>query len=126
MLTGAFDGPRLVGAATGARIQDRSDEFAAAFGGRSIDLSAAIYRAESVRRRDGGGQEIGQRVFDLGQDHVRAPGCAPSTVWVARRPPKHPSKPAGPAAFDPFRRKRGDGSLACGCTFAMERPGPAV
>jgi hypothetical protein len=48
VLVGAFDGTRLVGAATGTPMADHAQDFAAAFAGTGLALDRVFYCAESV------------------------------------------------------------------------------
>jgi GNAT superfamily N-acetyltransferase len=107
IVVGAFDGARLVGAATGAPLEDHADDFAAAFAGTGLDLSGIFYCAESVLLPDYRGQGIGHRVFDLREAHARDLGRAKSAFCGVVRPDDHPLKPAGYVPLDAFWRKRG-------------------
>ena len=107
VMVGAFDGARLIGAATGSPLTDHKDDFAAAFAGTGLDLSTIFYCAESVLLPAYRGQGIGHRFFDLREDHARAHGFARSAFCGVVRPPDHPARPADYAPLDPFWRKRG-------------------
>ncbi|MEC3862053.1 GNAT family N-acetyltransferase [Mesobacterium sp. TK19101] len=107
VVVGAFDGDRLVGAATGTPMEDHADDFAAAFSGTEIDLSKVFYCAESVLLPDYRGRGIGHRFFDLREAHARRLGRTHSAFCAVQRPVDHPLRPAGYAALDPFWRKRG-------------------
>jgi hypothetical protein len=48
ILAGAYDGARLIGAATGAPMEDHADDFGAAFAESGIALERIFYCAESV------------------------------------------------------------------------------
>ncbi|RKF14208.1 N-acetyltransferase [Roseovarius spongiae] len=107
ILVGAFDGPRLVGAATGAPMEDHADDFARAFAGQGITLGEVFYCAESVllpayRRRG-----LGHAFFDAREAHARALGRRYSAFCAVERPGDHPARPEGYAPLDPFWRKRG-------------------
>lgn len=107
VVVGAFDGSRLVGAATGMPMQDHADDFAAAFEGTGKDLGTIFYCAESVLLPAWRGHGIGHRFFDLREDHARALGLTESAFCAVMRPADHPMRPAGYAPLDPFWRKRG-------------------
>ena len=107
VMVGAFDGARLIGAATGSPLTDHKDDFAAAFAGTGLDLSTIFYCAESVLLPAYRGQGIGHLFFDLREDHARAHGFARSAFCGVVRPPDHPARPADYAPLDPFWRKRG-------------------
>lgn len=107
VLVGAFDGDRLVGAATGTPMQDHASDFADAFAGQGYDLSQVFYCAESVLLPDYRGRGIGHRFFDLREAHARALGAHYTAFCGVIRPKDHPLRPAGYAPLDPFWRKRG-------------------
>ena len=75
ILVGAFDGDRLVGAATGTPMADHAGDFAAAFDGTGLALSEIFYCAESVLLPEYRGRGIGHRFFDLRESHARALGA---------------------------------------------------
>ena len=116
VLVGAFDGDRLVGAATGTPMADHADDFAAAFDGSGFDLSDIFYCAESVLLPDYRGQGIGHRFFDLREDRARSMGFSVSAFCAVKRPDDHQMRPGDYAPLDPFWRKRGyaplDGAVA--------------
>lgn len=107
VVAGAFDGARLVGAATGTPMTDHVAEFAAALAGTGLDLSAMFYCAESVLLPGYRGQGIGHRFFDLREDHARAQGATHSAFCAVIRPADHPARPADYRPLDPFWRARG-------------------
>ena len=107
ILVGAFDGERLVGAATGTPMEDHADDFGAAFAGRGSPLSDIFYCAESVLVPEYRGQGIGHAFFDAREAHARALGRRYSAFCGVVRPADHPLKPAGYRPLDGFWRKRG-------------------
>ncbi len=107
IVVGAYDGARLVGAATGTPLTDHADDFAAAFDGTGIDLSTVFYCAESVLLPGFRGQGIGHGFFDAREAHGRALGFTRSAFCGVIRPADHPARPADYAPLDPFWRKRG-------------------
>lgn len=107
VLVGAFDGDRLVGAATGTPMEDHASDFGAAFEGRGFDLGEIFYCAESVLLPAYRGRGIGHRFFDLREAHARESGRKYSAFCGVLRPEDHPLRPAGHAPLDPFWRKRG-------------------
>ncbi|WP_170587808.1 GNAT family N-acetyltransferase [Ruegeria arenilitoris] len=107
IVVGAFDGDRLVGAATGAPLADHAKDFAAAFDGTRLELSQIFYCAESVLLPDYRGQGVGHAFFDLREDHARALGFAKCAFCGVQRPADHPMRPAGYRPLDPFWRARG-------------------
>ncbi|KAA0916306.1 GNAT family N-acetyltransferase [Aquicoccus porphyridii] len=107
VVVGAFDGDRLVGAATGTPMADHADDFAAAFNGTGIDLAPVFYCAESVLLPDYRGRGLGHAFFDAREDHARSLGFTKSAFCGVLRPADHPLKPSDYAPLDPFWRKRG-------------------
>lgn len=116
VLVGAFDGARLVGAATGTPMQDHADDFAAAFSGTDIDLGTVFYCAESVLLPEYRGHGIGHSFFDLREGHARRLGATRSAFCGVVRPADHPLRPLDYRPLDGFWRKRGyaplDGVIA--------------
>ncbi|TMV10031.1 GNAT family N-acetyltransferase [Ruegeria sediminis] len=107
IVVGAFDGDRLVGAATGMPLADHADDFGAAFEGTGLDLNQIFYCAESVLKPGYRGQGIGHRFFDLREDHARGLGFAKVAFCGVQRPADHPMRPEGYRPLDPFWRARG-------------------
>ena len=107
ILVGAFDGDRLVGAATGTPMEDHADDFAAAFDGTGYDLDDVFYCAESVLLPDHRGQGAGHAFFELREDHARRLGRRYAAFCAVVRSPDHPARPDGYRPLDGFWRKRG-------------------
>ncbi|WP_372615258.1 GNAT family N-acetyltransferase [Aquicoccus sp.] len=107
VVVGAFDGARIVGAATGTPMTDHADDFAAAFDGSGIDLARVFYCAESVLLPEYRGRGLGHAFFDAREDHARRHGFTKSAFCGVLRPDDHPLRPTDYAALDPFWRKRG-------------------
>ena len=107
LVVGAFDGARLVGAATGTPMEDHAEEFSAAFAATGLALSDIFYCAESVLLMDYRGRGIGHAFFDLREAHARRLGRRWSAFCRVVRPEDHPLRPADYRPLDPFWRKRG-------------------
>ena len=107
IVIGAFDGDRLVGAATGTSMEDHAAEFGAAFADAGVVLADLFYCAESVLLPDYRGRGLGHAFFDAREDHARRLGRANSAFCRVVRPLDHPRRPAGYRPLDPFWRKRG-------------------
>lgn len=107
IVVGAYDGDRLVGAATGTPLADHAEDFADAFAGSGLDLAEVFYCAESVLLPAYRGQGAGHGFFDTREAHARALGFAKSAFCAVQRPQDHPLRPDGYAPLDPFWRKRG-------------------
>ena len=107
VVVGAFDGPRLVGAATGTPLEDHAEDFAAPFGPTGLDLNSVFYCAESVLLPAYRGRGLGHAFFDAREAHARALGRRFSAFCAVIRPADHPLKPASYRPLDAFWAKRG-------------------
>ncbi|MCR9127641.1 MAG: GNAT family N-acetyltransferase [Rhodobacteraceae bacterium] len=107
VLVGAFDGARLVGAATGTPLADHAADFGAGFAARGLPLERFFYCAESVLLPDYRGRGLGHRFFDLREAHAAALGHADVVFCGVIRPADHPMRPAGYRPLDGFWRGRG-------------------
>lgn len=107
VVVGAFDGARLVGAATGTPLEDHAEDFAAPFAATGLELSDVFYCAESVLLPEYRGQGLGHAFFDAREDHARALGRGWSAFCSVIRPADHPARPAGYRPLDAFWTKRG-------------------
>lgn len=107
VLVAAFDGDRLVGAATAAPMAHQKDTFRAPFEQRGIDTARLFYFGESVLLPDYRGHGIGHAFFDHREDQARSCGAQAACFAAVVRPGDHPARPADYAPLDPFWRKRG-------------------
>jgi len=107
ILVGAYDGDRLIGAATGTPMEDHADDFGAALAGTGLALEQIFYCAESVLLPGYRGQGIGHRFFDARETHARALGRTHCAFCGVVRPAHHPLRPEGYRPLDAFWRKRG-------------------
>ena len=107
VVVGAFDGARLVGAATGTPLEDHANDFATPFAGTGLDLTQVFYCAESVLLPDYRGRGLGHAFFDHREAHARALGRSYSAFCSVIRPADHPLRPTGYRPLDGFWRKRG-------------------
>lgn len=107
ILVGAFDGDRLVGAATGTPMEDHADAFATTLAGVGVPLEKIFYCAESVLLPEWRGQGIGHRFFDLREAHARALGRTHVAFCSVIRPEDHPARPANARSNDAFWLGRG-------------------
>lgn len=116
ILVGAFDGPVLVGASTGAPLAEHAEDFAAAFSESSLDLDDIFYCAESVLRPAYRGRGVGHTFFDLREAFARKLGFRYSAFCGVVREMSHPARPADYRPLDGFWRQRGyaplDGVIA--------------
>ncbi len=107
ILVGAFDGDRLVGAATGTPMEDHASDFAAAFEGTGLALGDIFYCAESVLLPAYRGHGLGHAFFDAREAHARALGRSHVAFCGVVRPEDHPMRPEAPRDLGPFWRGRG-------------------
>ena len=107
VIAGAFDGDRLVGAATGTPMADHADDFAQAFAGSGIAVSEIFYCAESVLLPDFRGRGLGHRFFDIREAKAAELGCRYVAFCSVVRPADHPLRPPAYRSLDPFWRSRG-------------------
>jgi GNAT superfamily N-acetyltransferase len=107
VIVGAFDGHRLVGAATASPLRDHFDEFAAPFKAAGLDPAELFYFGESVLLPRYRGQGVGVRFFDERERAARAQGFGSCVFSAVVRPPDHPARPAGYVPLDAFWQRRG-------------------
>ncbi len=116
VVVGAWDGARLVGAATGSPMEDHAGEFGAPFVERGFDLGEVFYCAESVLLPDYRGRGLGHAFFDHREAHAKVLGRKWCCFCSVIRGDDHPMRPEGYRALDGFWRKRGyapmDGMMA--------------
>jgi GNAT superfamily N-acetyltransferase len=107
ILVGAFDGQRLVGAATGTPLEDHAGDFARALAGWDVPMEQVFYCAESVLLPEYRGQGAGHAFFDAREAHARALGRSHAAFCSVIRPADHPARPADHRPLDAFWTGRG-------------------
>lgn len=107
VIVGAWDGDRLVGAATGAPMAEQDPAWAAPFAERGEDLSRLLYCGESVLSAPYRGRGVGHAFFDVREAHARALGATASCFCAVVRPEDHPARPHDHRSLEPFWRARG-------------------
>lgn len=107
LVVGAWDGDRLVGAATATPMEDHADAFAVPLDAAGIAPRDVYYFGESVLLDDYRGQGIGNAFFDAREARARALGRRYACFCGVIRPDDHPLRPAGYRPLDPFWRRRG-------------------
>ncbi|AZN70959.1 N-acetyltransferase [Georhizobium profundi] len=104
----AFDGERVVGAATGMPMADETNEVRAPFLDAGWDVDRIFYYGESVLLPDYRGQGIGVRFFEEREAHATGLGRFDWTVFCGViRPEDHPNRPADYVPLDDFWCRRG-------------------
>ena len=107
VLVAAFDGSRIVGAATASPMWAQKPEFRAPFEARGIDTRQLFYFGESVLLGDYRGQGIGHAFFDHREGQAVQAGANAATFAAVIRPDDHPARPAGYVPLDGFWSRRG-------------------
>jgi GNAT superfamily N-acetyltransferase len=106
-IVGAFDGARLIGAATGMPLTAHADDFSAAFAASDMPMEEVFYCAESVLLPEYRGQGAGHAFFDHREAAARALGLRFCAFCSVIRPPDHPARPEGYRPLHGFWRARG-------------------
>lgn len=107
VLVAAFDGARVVGAATASPMAAQKAEFRAPFEARGIATDRLFYFGESVLLPGWRGQGIGHAFFDHREAQARACGASAATFAAVIRPGDHPARSADYEPLDGFWQKRG-------------------
>lgn len=117
VIVGAYDGERLVGAATGEPLEREVIQFRRPFEEVGLEPGSIFYLAESILEPAFRGQGIGHVFFDEREAHARALGFETSAFCAVIRPDGHPLKPAGFSPLDGFWEKRGYAKLEGGIVY---------
>ena len=107
LVVGAFDGDRLVGAATAVPLIHEHEDFKAPFRRHGIDPGEVFYLAESVLLPAYRGRGVGHAFFDAREASARRLGFRKTAFCAVVRPADHPLRPAGYRPLDAFWEKRG-------------------
>jgi GNAT superfamily N-acetyltransferase len=108
VIVGAFDGDRVVGAATALPLRHEPDDLTRPFAERGYAVDEVFYFGESVLLDAYRGRGVGVAFF---REREAAALAHPGIRWAAFcaviRPDDHPRRPAGHVPLDAFWRKRG-------------------
>lgn len=127
LVVGAFEGKRLVGAATGLPLADEHAEFKAPFEARGDDIAAVFYLAESVLLPGYRGRGLGHGFFDHREAAARDAGFSRAVFCAVVREPDDPRRPPDARSLEPFWRGRGYAPLdGVVCRFPWRDVGDAV
>ena len=108
VIVGAFDGERVVGAATALPLRHEPPELTRPFEERGHDVEEVFYFGESVLLGDYRGHGIGVAFFREREAAALAhPGIRWASFCAVIRPEDHPRRPPGYVPLDAFWRKRG-------------------
>jgi GNAT superfamily N-acetyltransferase len=107
VVVAAYDGGKLIGAATGAPLGEELEEFRTPFEAQGYDPKVIFYLAESVLQPAYRGQGLGHRFFDAREAHAKRLGFRQAAFCAVVRPENHPLKPAEYRPLDGFWQKRG-------------------
>lgn len=107
VLVAAFEGGRIVGAATAAPMMHQKAEFRAPFEARGLDVTRLFYFGESVLLPEYRGHGIGHAFFDHREAQARACGANAACFAAVMRADDHPARPADYTPLDAFWTKRG-------------------
>lgn len=107
VLVAAFDGARIVGAATAAPMIHQKAAFRAPFAARGLDAARLFYFGESVLLPAYRGQGIGHAFFDHREAQAKACGARAACFAAVIRAADHPARPEGYVPHDAFWTKRG-------------------
>lgn len=107
VLVAAYDGERIVGAATASPLIAQDDYIREPFVAAGIDPAGLFYFGESVLLPDYRGQGIGHAFFDHREAAARAWGARHASFCAVVRPADHPARPADYVPLDAFWTKRG-------------------
>ena len=108
VIVGAFDGDRIVGAATALPLRHEPPDLTRPFEERGYGVEEVSYFGESVLLSRYRGHGIGVAFF---REREAAALAHPGTRWASFcaviRPEDHPHRPHGYVPLDAFWRKRG-------------------
>lgn len=107
VLVAAFDGARIVGAATAAPMMHQKAAFRSPFEARGLDVARLFYFGESVLLPHYRGAGIGHAFFDQREAHARACGATAACFAAVVRDVNHPARPADYTPLDGFWTRRG-------------------
>ena len=107
VLVAAFEGPRIVGAATAAPMIHQKAEFREPFAARGLDVDRLFYFGESVLLPEYRGLGVGHAFFDHREAQAKACGANAACFAAVIRPEDHPARPSSYVPHDAFWTKRG-------------------
>ena len=103
----AFDGERVVGAATAMPLVAHGEDVAPPLVAAGFDAASICYFGESVLLPGYRGRGLGHRFFDEREAFARAGGFTTAAFCAVDRPADHPRRPADYRDLGRFWAKRG-------------------
>jgi GNAT superfamily N-acetyltransferase len=127
VIVGAFDGGRIVGAATALPLKHEPANVTAPFRACGMDVARIFYFGESVLLPKYRGRGIGVAFFAERETHARALRRFDKACFCAvLRAPDDPRRPSGHVPLDAFWRNRGYEPVAgLACQFSWRELGEA-
>lgn len=107
VLVAAFEGARIVGAATASPLAAQDEYIREPFERAGIDPAQVFYFGESVLLPEYRRQGIGHAFFDHREAAARRWGADKASFCAVVRPEDHPARPADYTPLDAFWRRRG-------------------
>ena len=107
VLVAAFDGDRLIGAATALPLSDEADYVKAPFIKAGMNLEDIYYFGESILLKEYRGLGLGHQFFDGREKAALKFNFKKSAFCGVQRPENHPMRPKDYRPLDEFWSKRG-------------------
>ena len=107
VLVAAFDGDKLVGAATAMPLTHEADYVQKPFLDKGLNLNEIYYFGESVLLKDYRGKGLGHKFFDRREEAAKSFGFKKTCFCGVVRPSDHPKRPEDFKPLDEFWIKRG-------------------
>ncbi len=107
VLVAAYDGNKIIGAATALPLLDEADYVIEPFKNAEMNLSEIYYFGESVLKKEYRGLGLGHKFFDGRENAALKFGYNFTTFCGVVRQSDHPKKPLNYRPLDEFWMKRG-------------------
>lgn len=107
VIVAAFDGDKLIGAATAIPLRDEADYIQKPFLDAGMDVTEIYYFGESVLLKEYRGLGMGHKFFDGREAAAKKFGFQTTSFCAVERPAGHPMKPQDYSPLDVFWKKRG-------------------
>ena len=125
VVIGAFDGDRMVGAATASPLAGADPAFQRPFRDAGLELGEWFYFGESVLEPSYRGQGIGVRFFRARETAARDLLFRHACFCAVARAPNDPRRPDGYEPLDAFWERRGYRPLGLAAFYAWRDVGEA-